>query len=83
MGTYEWNDRNIKRFDSTSSWWCKIGQPGLSYYHSHKEPTRLIYTDGNAEKCVLYRRGINSQATLCLDDVVCDDLNPFICELCM
>jgi hypothetical protein len=82
VGLYQWNDNTLPKFDSTNSRWCKIGTY-LGYYHADNEPTRRIFGNDDAEKCVLFRRGKTAISTLCLDDVVCRHEHPFVCERCM
>jgi len=79
VGVYQWKDKNLKRFDSGDSRWCKRGD-WLGYFHVDNEPTRRIYNNNGAEKCVLLRRGISGFELVCLDDVLCHLEYPFICE---
>jgi hypothetical protein len=82
VGLYQWGDKSLKKFDSTNPWWCRRNIVHLGYYHQHNEPTRQI-RNNDSEKCVLFRRGISSVQMLCLDDVLCGEEYPFICERCM
>ncbi|CAF1074457.1 unnamed protein product [Adineta ricciae] len=78
-GLYVWADSTVAQFDSTSSWWCKKTTPFLGYQHLFDEPTRRLF-GSERETCVLYRRGRTANLIICLDDVLCDQLHPFICE---
>ncbi|UJR31779.1 hypothetical protein I4U23_019257 [Adineta vaga] len=76
---YTWEDRNIPSFDSNHSWWCKKNTPHLGYQHTYNEPTRKI-VGSEREQCILYRRGRTANLALCLDDIICTQLHPFVCE---
>ncbi len=81
MGLYQWNDDSLQKFDSRDSRWCKRSNV-LGYDHGFTEPTRIV-NENQAEKCVLFRRGIGSIQMVCLDDVFCQHTYPFICEICI
>ncbi len=82
MGLYRWSDNSLGTFNSKSSWWCRQTTSGFGGYYVFNEPTRQFYNN-EGESCILYRRGTTSTAVLCLDDVLCGGLYPFICERCM
>jgi len=81
VGLYQWNDNSLPKFDSTHTWWCRMGIHGLGFHYPYQEPTRRVYQN-DAEKCVLFRRGIISSPMLCLDDEFCYHEYPFVCERC-
>ena len=79
VGLYKWHDDSIPDFDINSPLWCKPTTPNLGFQHQHKEPTRLSHS-GKTEECALLRRGRTSTRVVCLDDVMCNELHPFICQ---
>lgn len=83
MGLYQWNDNSLKTFDSTDIRWCKRNMVLLGYQLPEDSPTQKIYSNGDAEKCVLSRRGKGSVQMLCFEDTLCRYVYPFICERCM
>lgn len=81
MGSYQWGDTRLPKFDSTFRWWCTLGIHGLGFFYPYQEPTRQKYQN-DVEQCVLFRRGTTSTPMLCLDDDYCYHEYPFICERC-
>jgi hypothetical protein len=82
VGVYQWLDKNAASFDSKSDWWCKKKTADLGYVYQYDEPTRYTDKNNETEACVVYWRGTTTTEVLCLDDQLCSQKFPFVCEKC-